>query len=297
MGDLICIFGVTKHYGDDFALRDVNLSVPRGCVTGFVGANGAGKTTTIKAILGLVSIESGSIELFGEPFGMNADGERSRRAKERIGVVFDTCPYVGELSVKMAGRIMAASYSSWDAGRFADYLRRFSLDPKKKVKDLSRGMGMKLQLACALAHDPELLILDEATAGLDPLARDEIIDMLRDYMKDERRGILMSSHITTDLEKIADTVACIDNGRIVFDMEKDLITDTAGIGRCRVADYERVLASGRYAPGELRVMRNAYGVDLLVADRFAFAQQFPEIACDKASIEDYMQLVLKGDIR
>lgn len=297
MGDLICISGVTKHYGDDFALRDVSLSVPRGCVTGFVGANGAGKTTTIKAILGLVSIESGSIELFGEPFGMNADGERSRRAKERIGVVFDTCPYVGELSVKMAGHIMAASYSSWDAGRFADYLRRFSLDPKKKVKDLSRGMGMKLQLACALAHDPELLILDEATAGLDPLARDEILDMLRDYMKDERRGILMSSHITTDLEKIADTVACIDNGRIVFDMEKDLITDTAGIGRCRVADYERVLASGRYAPGELRVMRNAYGVDLLVADRFAFAQQFPEIACDKASIEDYMQLVLKGGIR
>ena len=158
-------------------------------------------------------------------------------------------------------------------------------------------MGMKLMLAFALSHDPELLVLDEATAGLDPMAREEVLDILRDFMKTDDHAILLSTHITNDLEKIADTVACIDDGRIVFDMEKDLITDMAGIGRCRAADYERVLASGRYAPGELRVMRNAYGVDLLVADRFAFAQQFPEIACDKASIEDYMQLVLKGDIR
>lgn len=297
MGDLIRISGVTKHYGDDFSLRDVGLRVPRGCVTGFVGANGAGKTTTIKAILGLIAVESGTVELFGEPFSMNADGEKSRRAKERIGVVFDTCPYVGELSIKMVGRIMAASYSSWDEGLFAAYLGRFALDSKKKVKDLSRGMGMKLQLACALAHQPELLVLDEATAGLDPLARDEILDILRDYMKDERRGILMSSHITTDLEKIADTVVCIENGRVVFDVEKDEITDMAGIARCRVADYERVLASGRYASGELRAVRNAYGIDLLVGDRFAFAQWFPQIACDRATIEEYMHLVLKGEIR
>lgn len=134
MGDLILISGITKHYGDDFALREVDLNVPRGCVTGFVGVNGAGKTTTIKAILGLISIESGSIELFGEPFGMNADGERSRRAKERIGVVFDTCPYVGELSVKMVGRIMATGYSSWDAGVLRTICGGFPSIPRRRSK-------------------------------------------------------------------------------------------------------------------------------------------------------------------
>ena len=291
MGDLICISGVTKHYGDDFALRDVNLSVPRGCVTGFVGANGAGKTTTIKAILGLVSIESGSIELFGEPFGMNADGERSRRAKERIGVVFDTCPYVGELSVKMAGRIMAASYSSWDARRFADYLRRFSLDPKKKVKDLSRGMGMKLQLACALSHDADLLILDEATAGLDPLARDELLDELRDYASTGDRGVLLSSHITSDLERIADRVVGIDAGSIIFDMPREQITDVAGIAHCTAEQAQRILACVDGA----RAAKREFSCDVLVPNRFEFAEAFPEVPCDRTSIDDYLHFILKGN--
>ena len=152
-------------------------------------------------------------------------------------------------------------------------------------------------MACALAHDPDLLILDEATAGLDPLAREEALDILRGYMRDERHGILMSSHITSDLEKIADYIVCIDAGRIVFAVEKDTITDLAGIAHCRATDYERIAKSGFFAPGELRSMRHPYGIDVLAPDRFAFAENFKNIAVDKADIDVYMGMMLKGEVR
>lgn len=298
MADSILVSGLTKRYGDDFSLQGVSLRVPQGSVVGFVGANGAGKTTTIRAILGLMNADEGTVEVLGEPFGFASDAASCARVKERIGVVFDTCPYVGDLSVKTVGAVMAAAYPSWRAGLFEEYLRRFSLSQKKKVKDLSRGMGMKLQIACALSHEPELLILDEATAGLDPLARDEVLDILREYLAaDERRSMLLSSHITSDLDKIADRVVCIDAGRVVFDCDKDEICDMAGIARCRAAEFEQVAASDFADAGALRFLRHAYGIDVLVPDRFAFMRRFPDIACDKATIDDYMQLVLKGDAR
>ena len=297
MTDLINARGITKRYDGAAVLDDVSLRVPAGCVTGFIGVNGAGKTTTIRALMGLMEPDAGEVILFGEPFGPSADDATASRLKERIGVVLDTCPFIGDLPVKTAGTLMKASYPSWRQGRFEDLLERFGLDPKKKIKDLSRGMGMKLQLACALAHNPDLLILDEATAGLDPMARDEILDLLRDFMADESRGILISSHITTDLEKIADRVVCIDQGRIAFDVEKDLITDMAGVAHCRTAEFEDVRASDLFAPGELRWIRQPMSVDVLVPDRFAFAKRFPHIACDRATIDDYLQLTLKGETR
>lgn len=297
MADLINARGIIKSYNGTAVLNEVSLSVPSGCVTGFIGVNGAGKTTTIRALMGLMELDAGTVVVFGEPFGPNADDATARRLKERIGVVFDTCPFIGDLPVKTAGTLMKASYPAWRQGRFEDLLDRFGLDPKKKIKDLSRGMGMKLQLACALAHDPDLLILDEATAGLDPMARDEILDLLRDFMTDGNRGILISSHITTDLEKIADRIVCIDQGRIAFDMEKDEITDLAGVARCRSAEFESVLASGMFESGELKWMRQPMSIDVLVPDRFVFAKRFPNIACDRATIDDYMQLTLKGESR
>lgn len=297
MADLINARGIIKSYNGTAVLNEVSLSVPSGCVTGFIGVNGAGKTTTIRALMGLMELDAGTVVVFGEPFGPNADDATARRLKERIGVVFDTCPFIGDLPVKTAGTLMKASYPAWRQGRFEDLLDRFGLDPKKKIKDLSRGMGMKLQLACALAHDPDLLILDEATAGLDPMARDEILDLLRDFMTDGNRGILISSHITTDLEKIADRIVCIDQGRIAFDVEKDEITDLAGVARCRSAEFESVLASGMFESGELKWMRQPMSIDVLVPDRFVFAKRFPNIACDRATIDDYMQLTLKGESR
>ncbi len=297
MSDLIRVEGLVKRYGDTTVLNNVSLRVPKGGITGFIGANGAGKTTTIRAILGLMPLDAGTVEVFGEPFGIDASQAANARIKSRIGVVLDTCPYIADLPVRTTGAIMKAAFRDWRQGKFEDYLARFGLSPAAKVKDLSRGMGMKLQLACALSHDPDLLILDEATAGLDPLARDEVLDILREFVSDDMHGILISSHITSDLDKIADTVACIDSGRIVFDLEKDAITDEMGLAKCRASQFEHIVASGFYEPGTMRHERREYGIDLLVPDRFAFARRFPEVACDRLTIDDFMQLTLKGDLR
>ena len=287
--------GLTKHY-DGFSLEGVNLAVNEGEVVGFVGQNGAGKSTTIKALLGLIRVDGGEGSVLGTPSDelTRASGAAT---KERVGVVFDTVSLPGHLRVADVGRIYASAFASWDAHRFSQLTHDLGLDPKKAVKDLSRGMGMKLSLACALAHDPQVLILDEATAGLDPMARDEALERLRDFVAQPGHAILMSSHITSDLERIADRIACIDAGRIVFDLEKDAITDSAGVARCRVADLERIASSGMVPDSELRYLRHDYGIDVLVPDRFAFAEMFPDIPCDRMTIDDYMSLTLKGGVR
>lgn len=287
--------GLTKHY-DGFSLEGVDLAVNEGEVVGFVGQNGAGKSTTIKALLGLIRVDGGEGSVLGTPSDelTRASGAAT---KERVGVVFDTVSLPGHLRVADVGRIYASAFASWDAHRFSQLTRDLGLDPKKAVKDLSRGMGMKLSLACALAHNPQVLILDEATAGLDPMARDEALERLRDFVAQPGHAILMSSHITSDLERIADRIVCIDVGRIVFDLEKDAITDSAGVARCRVADLERIASSGMVPDSELRYLRHDYGIDVLVPDRFAFAEMFPDIPCDRMTIDDYMSLTLKGGVR
>lgn len=287
--------GLTKHY-DGFSLEGVDLAVNEGEVVGFVGQNGAGKSTTIKALLGLIRVDGGEGSVLGTPSDelTRASGAAT---KERVGVVFDTVSLPGDLRVADVGRIYASAFASWDAHRFSQLTRDLGLDPKKAVKDLSRGMGMKLSLACALAHNPQVLILDEATAGLDPMARDEALERLRDFVAQPGHAILMSSHITSDLERIADRIVCIDAGRIVFDLEKDAITDSAGVARCRVADLERIASSGMVPDSELRYLRHDYGIDVLVPDRFAFAETFPDIPCDRMTIDDYMALTLKGGVR
>lgn len=294
-GALIEARGLTKRY-DGFSLEGVDLDVNEGEVVGFVGQNGAGKSTTIKALLGLIEPDGGESAVLGVP-----SRELSRPAgspvKERIGVVFDAVSFPGHLRVGDVGRIHARAYASWDAREFAELSRALGLPAEKHVKDLSRGMGMKLGLACALAHDPRVLILDEATAGLDPMARDEVLDRLRSFVGEPGRAILMSSHITSDLERIADRIVCIDDGRIAFDRPKGEITDEAGIARCRAADLERVAASGVIPDGALRYLRHDYGIDLLVPDRFAFAESFPEIPVDRMTIDDYLSLTLKGGVR
>ena len=277
--------GLTKHY-DGFSLEGVDLAVNEGEVVGFVGQNGAGKSTTIKALLGLIRVDGGEGSVLGTPSDelTRASGAAT---KERVGVVFDTVSLPGHLRVADVGRIYASAFASWDAHRFSQLTRDLGLDPKKAVKDLSRGMGMKLSLACALAHNPQVLILDEATAGLDP----------RDFVAQPGHAILMSSHITSDLERIADRIVCIDAGRIVFDLEKDAITDSAGVARCRVANLERIASSGMVPDSELRYLRHDYGIDVLVPDRFAFAEMFPDIPCDRMTIDDYMSLTLKGGVQ
>ncbi len=293
---LIEAHGLTKHY-QDFSLQGVDLAVAEGEVVGFVGQNGAGKSTTIKALLGLTALDGGTARILGTDVNDLAHGTAAASIKEQIGVVFDTVSMPGHLCVADVGRVHARAFGQWSQHAFDQLVREFDLGPTKQVKDLSRGMGTKLSLACALSHGARLLVLDEATAGLDPMARDEILDRLRTFVEEPGHAVLMSSHITSDLEKIADRVLCIEGGHIVFDLAKDEITDEMGIARCRVAEFETIAASGLIPERELHYRKHDYGIDLLVVDRFTFARQFPNIPIDHMTIDDYMALTLKGGVR
>ncbi|MCL2054785.1 MAG: ABC transporter ATP-binding protein [Oscillospiraceae bacterium] len=212
MGNILEVQGLCKKY-KDFALRDVTFAVPRGFIMGFIGQNGAGKTTTIKSILNITNVDSGRIKIFG------ADNSTDNNGK--IGVVMDSPMYVDDWTVADVERAVSPFYSDWNSEKYAKHTKQFGLDRKKKVKDLSRGMKVKLQIAAALSHNAELLILDEPTSGLDPVARDEICDLLREFVADENKSVFFSTHITTDLEKTADFITFILDGRIVFTGAKD----------------------------------------------------------------------------
>lgn len=293
MSNLLEISDANRQVSDSFSLRNVNLAIGSGEIVGLVGANGAGKTTLIRAALGLLKLDSGYAALFGEPLTADIPDPDARRLRSRVGVVFDTCPYPCELTVSQVGACIEPAFPTWDNTCFEALVDRFGLEPKKKVKSLSRGMGMKLQLACALSHNADLLILDEATAGLDPLARDELLDELRDYASNDDRGVLLSSHITSDLERIADRVVGIDAGSIIFDMPREQITDVVGIAHCTADQAQRILA----CVDDARIAKREFSCDVLVPDRFEFSEAFPEVPCDRASIDDYLHFILKGTNR
>ena len=210
---------VTKQY-PTFTLDSVSFELPVGSVMGFIGQNGAGKSTTIKLILGLLKPDSGQIEVFGRAQSFD---------REQIGVVFDECCFPSELTAQQIGRILGASYRTWSSKTFSAYLARFDLPEHKPIHSYSRGMKMKLSIAAALSHDVRLLILDEPTSGLDPVVRDEILDIFYDFMQDDTHSILISSHITSDLEKICDYITVIHQGRIRLCAEKDQLLQELGI--------------------------------------------------------------------
>ncbi len=290
MKPLVQVSDLCKSYRD-FALEGVSLTVEPGCVCGLVGPNGAGKSTLIKCLLGLVTPNGGSVEVLGEPVPWAPS--LARDLKARVGVVFDTIPLPRALRVSAVGGVGKAAYPEWDDDRFRSLCQDYGLGPTKSVGELSRGMGMRLSLAFALAHDPDLLILDEATAGLDPMARDEVLDDLRAFMaQDERRGVLMATHIPTDLEKAADEVVCLDGGRVAFDLAKEDITDTAGVVRCTAEQFERLRAAGVEG---LRWERRPYETVVMAPDRRALAAACPDLAVGRATIEEYMTLAVKGE--
>lgn len=290
MKNLLELKGASRRVSDRFSLRDVTLAVEPGQIVGFVGANGAGKTTTIRAALGLVKLDAGEVHLFGQRCGADAPDETQRHLRSRVGLVLDTCPFPSTLKVGQIESLVGPAYPTWDRETFAGFINRFGLDPKTKVKDLSRGMGMKLQLACALSHNAKLLVLDEATAGLDPMAREELLDELLAFVADGQHSVLLSSHITSDLDRTADRVICIDNGSIIFDLPREDITDRAGIAHCTQSQAAELMACVEGA----RAVHHAYSVDVLVPNRCETLEAFPEIPCDRATIDDYLRLMLKG---
>lgn len=290
MQNLLELKGISRTVSDRFSLRDVTLAVEPGQIVGFVGANGAGKTTTIRAALGLIKLDAGEVHLFGQRCGADAPGEAQRHLRSRVGLVLDTCPFPSTLKVGQIESLVGPAYPTWDRETFAGFINRFGLDPKTKVKDLSRGMGMKLQLACALSHNAKLLVLDEATAGLDPMAREELLDELLAFVADGQHSVLLSSHITSDLDRAADRVICIDNGSIMFDLPREDITDRAGIAHCTQSQATELMACVEGA----RAAHHAYSVDVLVPNRRETLEAFPEIPCDWATIDDFLRLTLKG---
>lgn len=289
---------LSKAY-PDFKIDDISFDVPKDMIVGFVGENGAGKTTTINCILGDIFPDSGSIRMFGEEVATSdqsyvGDAEFAK-LRQDVGAVFDACSFPNEFSISKVRNTCSYAFERWDDDYFQALSEEFHLTPEKEVKSLSRGMGMKLSLACALAHHPKLLILDEATAGLDPIARDEVLDLIRRAVERERCSVLMSSHITSDLEKCADLIICIHDGKIVFDMPIVDITDAMGIALCTKGLLETLQKSNAFSPDELRIVREPHCSKVLVPDRVAFEEAFPEIPVDRATIDEFMAFVLKGD--
>ncbi|MCI5825786.1 MAG: ABC transporter ATP-binding protein [Arcanobacterium sp.] len=292
MSDVLRIRGLHKKY-PGFELEGIDLSVESGAIAGLVGRNGAGKTTIIKSVLGLVSPTSGTVEINGEEV-LGNPAVLARELRD-VGVVFDTCPFPEYLKISVLAPIGRAHFPEWRDEAFFGYLTQFGVNPKKRVKELSRGMGMKIQIDFALAHSPKLLICDEATAGLDPMARAEVLDLLLDFVESGDRGVLFSSHITSDFDSCADTVVCIDKGRSIFSMPKDDITRLAGVAICSHTDLEELETSGYLSKSGVVVKRGTYNSEVLVPDRFEFSQNFPQIACEPASVEKYMFMVLGGE--
>lgn len=218
------LWHVSRRLGD-FELRDVNLTLPKGCILGLVGENGAGKSTTIRLLTGELWPDSGTVSVLDAEPG----SPDFRAVKERLGVVLDDAWFPEILNARQVGTMMAMTYESWDAELYESYLARFALPREKNFKDYSRGMRMKLAIAVALAHRPEVLLLDEATAGLDPIVRDEVLEIFREFSEAEDHAILISSHILSDLEKLCDYIAFLHQGKLLFCQEKDRLLETYGL--------------------------------------------------------------------
>ena len=285
MKNCLEIKDLCKSYGD-FALDHVNLTIPGGTIMGLIGENGAGKTTTIKCILNLIRRDSGTITILGKD---NVADERA--AKLEVGVVLDECFFHDSLRPKDLKRILGPVYPTWDDNLYADYLKKFKLPEEKLIKEFSRGMKMKLSLAAALAHQPRLLILDEATAGLDPVVRDEILDEFLSFICDEDHAILISSHITSDLEKAADYVVYLHKGRVALPGAKDELLEEYGRLVCGQADLDKV--DPAFLVG---VRRSQFGCEALVRDREKFVRLYPALTVDRVTLDEIMVFTAKGDM-
>ena len=278
--------GALKRYGD-FTLGPVDLTLPQGCVLGLVGENGAGKSTLIRMIMGACRPEAGEIVTMGE----RADGSaRFAKVRQDIGVVLDEACLPLEMKAGQIGKMMAGIYENWDTQAFAGYVSRFCVPTDKEVKALSRGTKMKLAIAVAMSHNARLLVLDEATGGLDPIVREEMLDLFNEFTREEDHAILISSHIVTDLEKICDYIVFLHRGQVLLAEEKDALDEKYGITLCDDAGYARLLSDRPDAI--MRVLRARGAVRVLVR-RDRVGQNVP---LERTSIEDMMLLLEKGEI-
>lgn len=277
------VSNLTKHY-KDFTLDHISFRIPMGSVVGMIGENGAGKSTTIKAILNLIRPEEGTIKVLGKE-----NGAEERSIKEQIGVVLDESYFPENLKIPQIAKIMKNLYENWENEKFLEYCKKFSLPTEKTYKEFSKGMKMKLAIAVALSHRTKLLILDEATSGLDPVVRNEILDIFLDFVQEEDHTVFLSSHITSDIEKIADYILLIHDGKCLLFEEKERLIYEYGMVHCR-KDQVQELNQNEI----LGMRKNAFEAEVLVKNRRELEQKNRKLVIDRVSIEDILLYIVKG---
>ena len=274
---------IHKQY-PQFLLDKINFELPEGAIMGLIGENGAGKSTTMRIILGMAQADSGSVSIFGHEGVTEQD-------RAQIGVVFDELPFNQTLFVSHLGKVMQGIYPNWDQQAYEEYLVRFRLPDKKELKDFSRGMKMKLSLAVAMSHHARLLILDEPTSGLDPVVRAEILDLFLEFISDGKRSILVSSHMTGDLERIADYITLIHQGRVMLSKNKDELIYGYGIAR---ADRQTLAAVDSSLVEAIQ--DGPYGSQALINDRVRFEREYPDILLDRLNLDEMMVMLCRNEV-
>lgn len=279
MKNSIEIKNITKKYDDKFSLGPINIQIPSGSIIGLIGENGAGKTTLIKSILNIIKVDQGEIIIHG-----------SNEQKEEIGVVLDNMFFPEILTPKDIHSIMKDIYKTWDKDLYEHYLKKFQLPTNKPIKTLSKGMHKKLEIATALSHHPKLLILDEPTSGLDPIIRHEILDIFLDFIQKEDHTILISTHITTDLETIADQIIFLKDGKIALNEMKDEILDQYGILKCSPEKWNQIDKKD-----VIHFMKNKYNYEVLIKNKKQKKKKYPDFIIDNITLDDLMLLIVRGE--
>ncbi|MBP3920330.1 MAG: ABC transporter ATP-binding protein [Bacilli bacterium] len=285
MKNIIEVSNLIKKYDSNFQLGKIDIEIPSGCIIGLIGENGAGKTTFIKSLLNIISIGNAKIKIFGKDIN-----KYESEIKEEIGVVLDNMFFPEILTTADVNTIMKEAYKKWDEDLFYKYLEDFSIPKNQKIKILSKGMRKKLEIATALSHKPKLLILDEPTSGLDPVVRNEILDIFMNFIQDEEHSIILSTHITSDLEHIADKIIFIDNGKIVFDKYRDELLDNYGILKCDLDKFENIQKEDI-----VRYKKNKYNYEILVENKTKMMKKYKDYIIDKITIDELMVLIIKGE--
>ena len=287
MKNAIEIKDLTKKYDSKFELGPINLDIPSGCIIGLIGENGAGKTTLIKSLLSIIKPNKGTINIFEKD-----TNKYEASIKEDIGVVLDDMFFPEILNAKDLNIIMKDLYKNWNPDLYNKYLEDFKLPNDKKIKEMSKGMRKKLEIAVALSHKPKLLILDEPTSGLDPVVRSEVLDIFLKFIEDEEHTILLSTHITSDLEHIADEIIFIDKGKLLLQENRDELLDNYGILKCNIEDFSKIDQHDI-----IRYKKQKYNYEILISNKNKLSKKYKDYVIDKITLEDLMVLMIKGDVK
>ena len=283
MNNILEVTGLTKSY-NNFSLNNITFSIPGGCIAGFIGNNGAGKTTTLRTILGLAGRTSGNISFFG----LDMDKNESQ-VKNRLGIVLEDGGFYEDLTLGEMKNLVSSAYNSWSEKDYKRYMDMFSLNPAQKTGTLSKGMRMKYALTLALSHKAEMLVMDEPSNGLDHLTTSQLIDTLADYMDNGGKGVLFSTHITSDLDKIADMLIMIDNGNIIFQEDKDTLLDTY-----RIAKGDTSSLNSQTYGLFLKISKNEFGFTGITKHAEKVKHYIPDAIIERPSVEDIMLANIKG---